>query len=81
MIFGLGIQDTVEQINMNYYYIRINEKAANTNKPVFIILSSNNDGDADMYVSLQPNSDLIQQNSWIKPSTTSYDFKSQETIS
>jgi len=20
MIFGLGIQDTVEQINMNYYY-------------------------------------------------------------
>jgi hypothetical protein len=66
---------------MNYYYIRINEKTANSNKPVYIILSSNNDGDADMYVSLQPNSDLIQQNSWTKPSTTSYDFKSQETIS
>jgi hypothetical protein len=60
MIFGLGIQDTVEQINMNYYYIRISEKTAQSNKPVYIILSTNSEGDADMYVSLQQNSDLIQ---------------------
>ena len=60
MIFGLGIQDTVEQINMNYYYIRISEKTAQSNKPVYIILSTNSEGDADMYVSLQKNSDLIQ---------------------
>ena len=59
MIFGLGIQDTVEQINMNYYYIRISEKTARSNKPVYIILSTNSEGDADMYVSLQQNSDLI----------------------
>jgi hypothetical protein len=59
MIFGLGIQDTVEQINMNYYYIRISEKTAQSNKPVYIILSTNSEGDADMYVSLQQNSDLI----------------------
>lgn len=60
MIFGLGIQDTVEQINMNYYYIRISEKTAQSNKPVYIILSTNSEGDADMYISLQQNSDLIQ---------------------
>lgn len=60
MIFGLGIQDTVEQINMNYYYIRISEKTAQSNKPVYIILSTNSEGDADMYVYLQKNSDLIQ---------------------
>ena len=52
MIFGMGIQDTVEQVNMNYYYLRINEKAALLNKPVYIILQTENDGDADMYVSL-----------------------------
>lgn len=60
MIFGLGIQDTVEQINMNYYYIRISEKTAQSSKPIYIILSTNSEGDADMYVSLQQNSDLIQ---------------------
>ena len=72
----MGIQDTVEQVNMNYYYLRINEKAAQLNKSVYIILSTENDGDADMYVSLQPNSDLIHQSGWIKPSTTIYDYKS-----
>ena len=37
---------------MNYYYIRIHEKYIKSSKPIYIILTTDNDGDADMYVSL-----------------------------
>lgn len=80
VIFGLPVQSTIEQINFNYYYLTLNEKSVVSNRPVYIVLTTNDEGDADMYVSLQENSDLIEKANWTRPTTTSYDFKSQETI-
>jgi hypothetical protein len=45
---------------MNYYFISVKESLVQQNKPVYIVLSSEV-GDADIFVNIQPNSNILKR--------------------
>lgn len=49
------------------------------NQPIFIVLNTQI-GDADLYIKLQTNSNLIKKSKWELPTTIDYDYKSEETL-
>jgi hypothetical protein len=76
ILIGVPITDSVGENSMNYYYIPIEE---NLGKPVYIVLSSTQ-GDADLFVTMQPNSNLVRKEDWTLPTAQTYDFKSALTV-
>ena len=68
----------MEKKQANFYYIALSENhldRMDREKPLFVVLSASV-GDAELFIRLQRNSDLIDKSEWALPSAAEYDFES-----